>query len=205
MQGLPSTSMRMFQKKQQRQWQQWQQQLKQQQQQQRSGVKSENDDENVEGNRPTKKNSKSGDKSGGLWTDEVGKNKSATSIASTVSDNKDQKLNGECGSSGMVDDSEDGYKSIMEDQYYPLVILIEATKENKSSGKLQHSLLWQYVEYLSVSLKYHNRCNSKSSNSCRGLAWTLFGRESSDLDICMLQYQLGGRIRDQGHEAEGLD
>ncbi|KAG0342343.1 hypothetical protein BG000_005403 [Podila horticola] len=134
MQGLPSTSMRMFQKKQQRQWQQWQQQLKQQQQQQRSGVKSENDDENVEGNRPAKKNSKSGDKSGGLWTDEVGKNKSATSIASAVTDNKDQKLNGECGSSGMIDDSEEGYKSIMEDQYYPLVILIEATKENKSSG-----------------------------------------------------------------------
>ncbi|KAG0039811.1 hypothetical protein BGZ82_006664 [Podila clonocystis] len=133
MQGLPSTSMRMFQKKQQRQWQQWQQQLKQQQQQQRSGMKSENDDENMEGDRPAKKNSKSGDKSGGLWTDEVGKNKSASSIASTVIDNKDQKLNGEYGSSG-IDNSEEGYKAIMEDQYYPLVILIEATKENKSSG-----------------------------------------------------------------------
>ncbi|KAF9307129.1 hypothetical protein BGZ74_010620 [Mortierella antarctica] len=134
MQGLPSTSMRMFQKRQQRQWQQWQQQLKQQQQQQRSGVKSENDDENEEGDRPTKKNSKSGDKSGGPWTDEVGNNKSASEIASIVMDNKDQKLNGEYGSSGMIDDSEEGYKAIMEDQYYPLVILIEATKENKSSG-----------------------------------------------------------------------
>ncbi|KAG0086511.1 hypothetical protein BGZ92_008075, partial [Podila epicladia] len=134
MQGLPSTSMRMFQKRQQRQWQQWQQQLKQQQQQQRSSVKSENDDENEEGDRPTKKNSKSGDKSGGSWTDEAGNNKSATEIASNVMDNKDQKLNGEYGSSGMVDDSEKEYKAIMEDQYYPLVILIEATKENKSSG-----------------------------------------------------------------------
>ncbi|KAF9392286.1 E3 ubiquitin-protein ligase mgrn1 [Podila verticillata] len=131
MQGIPSTSMRMFQKRQQRQWQQWQQQLKQQQQQ-RSGVKSENEDENAEGDRSGKKNSKSGDKPGGLSVDEVNKNRSATSVTSTLTDNKDRKLNGEYGPSGMVDD--EGYKAIMEDQYYPLVILIEATKENKASG-----------------------------------------------------------------------
>lgn len=61
---------------------------------------------------------------------------------------KKSKKNGKNGGGGSAYDNyynnskgmpsgpdEDGYKTIMEDQYYPLVILIEATKEYNPAGK----------------------------------------------------------------------
>ncbi|KAF9544351.1 hypothetical protein EC957_012152 [Mortierella hygrophila] len=104
MQGLPSTSMRMFQKRQQRQWQQLNSSVD------KEGVEGqefegEGDDDTGGGrkSKSKKKGKKNGKGGGGSYDNYYNNNK------------------------GRPD--EDGYKAIMEDQYYPLVILIEATKE----------------------------------------------------------------------------
>ncbi|KAK5810222.1 hypothetical protein F5H01DRAFT_381566 [Linnemannia elongata] len=112
MQGLPSTSMRMFQKRQQRQWQQLNSSVD------KEGVEEqefegEGDDETGGGRRGghksrSKKKSKKNGKGGGGSYDIYYNN------------NKGMPFSGP---------DEDGYKAIMEDQYYPLVVLIEATKE----------------------------------------------------------------------------
>ncbi|KAF9098517.1 hypothetical protein BGX23_006116 [Mortierella sp. AD031] len=111
MQGLPSTSMRMFQKRQQRQWQQLNSIAKE-------GLEGQEFD--------------------GEGDDETGSPGSGRRGRKSKSKKKSKK-NGKNGSSlGSYDNykgmpfsgpDEDGYKAIMEDQYYPLVILIEATKE----------------------------------------------------------------------------
>ncbi|KAK3833710.1 MAG: hypothetical protein JOS17DRAFT_773335 [Linnemannia elongata] len=111
MQGLPSTSMRMFQKRQQRQWQQLNSSVG------KEGVEGqefegEGDDETGGGRRggrksKSKKSKKNGKGGGGSYDN-------------YYNNNKGMPFSGP---------DEDGYKAIMEDQYYPLVILIEATKE----------------------------------------------------------------------------
>ncbi|KAF9426057.1 hypothetical protein BGZ94_006990 [Podila epigama] len=102
MQGLPSTSMRMFQKRQQQQWQQWQRQL-QQQHEQSEGPKN-------------------GSKNGVI--DGTGRGNMTSALNSDSSEPKPK---------GCFDDGDEEFKAIMEDQYYPLVIVIEATKESKVS------------------------------------------------------------------------
>ncbi|KAF9148219.1 hypothetical protein BG015_010066 [Linnemannia schmuckeri] len=113
MQGLPSTSMRMFQKRQQRQWQQLNNFMS------KEGLEGqefegEGDDETGSGRRGSRK-SKSKKKS-----KKNGKGGGGSAYDNYYNNNKGMPFSG-------LD--EDGCKAIMEDQYYPLVILIETTKE----------------------------------------------------------------------------
>lgn len=126
MQGLPSTSMRMFQKRQQRQWQQTNSSSG------KEGMDGqefdgEDDDETGGGGggggrrggrkskfkKKSKKNGRNGGGGGSAYDDYYNNNKGMP----------------------FPGPDEDGYKAIMEDQYYPLVILIEATKEYNPAGK----------------------------------------------------------------------
>lgn len=117
MQGLPSTSMRMFQKRQQRQWQQLNSSVGKEGMEGQE-FEGEGDDEtggDRRGGRNSKsKKSKKNGKGGGGSYDNYYNN------------NKGMPFSGP---------DENGYKAIMEDQYYPLVILIEATKEYNPTGK----------------------------------------------------------------------
>ncbi|KAF9904939.1 hypothetical protein EC991_002179 [Linnemannia zychae] len=113
MQGLPSMSMRMFQKRQQRQWQQLNSAGKEGAEGQE--FEGEGDDETGTG----------GGRRGGRKSKAKKKNKNGSKngpipMGPYDNYNKGMPYSGQ---------DEDGYKAIMEDQYYPLVILIEATKE----------------------------------------------------------------------------
>ncbi|KAF8940425.1 E3 ubiquitin-protein ligase mgrn1 [Dissophora ornata] len=118
MQGLPSTSMRMFQKRNQKQWQQ----LNTTDKDDVEGYDVDGDGDNdtaAAGGRQRK--SKHWKKNG-----KAGKN------GSEVYGSYARKQGGQ---SPKLED--DGYKPIMEDQYFPLVILIEATKEYKATGPVR--------------------------------------------------------------------
>ncbi|KAG0373623.1 hypothetical protein BGX24_011459 [Mortierella sp. AD032] len=114
MQGLPSTSMRMFQKRQQRQWQQLNSAGKEGLEGQE--FEGEGDDETGAG----------GGRRGGRKSKAKKKSKKNGKNGSMAMGSYDNYYNKGMPHSGQ---DEDGYKAIMEDQYYPLVILIEATKE----------------------------------------------------------------------------
>ncbi|KAF9133104.1 hypothetical protein BGW39_010538 [Mortierella sp. 14UC] len=114
MQGLPSTSMRMFQKRQQRQRQQLNSVGKEGAEGQE--FEGEGDDETGVG----------GDRRGGRKSKAKKKSKKGGKSGSMAMGPYDNYYNKGIPYSGQ---DEDGYKAIMEDQYYPLVILIEATKE----------------------------------------------------------------------------
>ncbi|KAF9110040.1 hypothetical protein BGX27_006848 [Mortierella sp. AM989] len=118
MQGLPSTSMRIFQKKNQKQWQQF-----------NSADKGNGDDEEE-------------------WDDEDDNDVASGRGRKSKNKNKNKNKAGKNGTQGpafnegyykkfagrQLKVEDDEYKHIMEDQYFPLVVLIESTKEYKATA-----------------------------------------------------------------------
>ncbi|KAF9987566.1 hypothetical protein BGZ75_000405 [Mortierella antarctica] len=123
MQGLPSTSMRTFQKRNQKQWQQLHQPP--------MGYNNiVDEDEPEEGDHHNNNDGEAGD--GARHGRKLRFGKKNGSKKSSYKDGKKYPTTG--GSYPSLNDDDDAYKAIMEDQYYPLVILIEATKEYNATG-----------------------------------------------------------------------
>ncbi|KAG0039929.1 hypothetical protein BGZ83_002687 [Gryganskiella cystojenkinii] len=133
MQGLPSTSMRLFQKK--------QQQLRHPyQQQQHSAVKEgaespggDDEDQQQQAGGRRKGSHKVGSRSGRTNK----KTHNGSSVKTSDSDLHDGKKSAAGTSVSSMGYDEETYKAIMEDQYYPLVILIEATKHYSPSAPVR--------------------------------------------------------------------
>ncbi|CAO3569067.1 unnamed protein product [Mortierella alpina] len=122
MQGLPSTSMRMFQKRNQKQWQQLHRPMET-----TPGVAEEFEEEDDNPNEAGD-DARAGGRTGRKLR--FGKKNSKKS-------DKDGKKHSSPGSAYPTLDEDDTYKAIMEDQYYPLVILIEATQEYNATGPVR--------------------------------------------------------------------
>ncbi|KAI1298894.1 E3 ubiquitin-protein ligase mgrn1 [Mortierella claussenii] len=116
MQGLPSTSMRMFQKRNQRQWQQYNARDKDG----HDGEEPEGDDVDIDVENGRRTKSRSTKKSKGIKGGQP-----RPYGGGYYHYNRYPKL------------EDEGYKPIMEDQYFPLVILIIATEEYKATGPVR--------------------------------------------------------------------
>ncbi|GJJ71669.1 hypothetical protein EMPS_04019 [Entomortierella parvispora] len=133
MQGLPSTTMRVFQKRQQQLRHQYQQQQNSNHGVFKDGIESHAGDD--ESQLPRSRNS-SGRKAGSQTARRGRGSRNGSSIKTSHSDLKDgMKHSGGVSMSSGYDD--DTYKAVMEDQYYPLVILIEATKSHDPSAPVR--------------------------------------------------------------------
>ncbi|KAF9193949.1 hypothetical protein BGZ51_001642 [Haplosporangium sp. Z 767] len=135
MQGLPSTSMRMFQKRNQWKWQLEQQQ----QQQQQQGMDNKDDDvDEISSEREDGAAAGTGTGTGGERErrGRFGKRNKKSSKNGSYG-RTDAKKYGVQGNERYPELDDGSYKAIMEDQYYPLVILIEATKEYKATGPVR--------------------------------------------------------------------
>ncbi|KAF9956872.1 hypothetical protein BGZ72_002383 [Mortierella alpina] len=128
MQGLPSTSMRMFQKRNQKQWQQLHRPTD------HNNVAE--DDPEGEDNHNIEGEAGDGDGRGTRAGGRGGRKLRFGKKNSKKSDKDGKKHHTTSGSYPSLDD-DDTYKAIMEDQYYPLVILIEATKEYNATGPVR--------------------------------------------------------------------
>ncbi|KAG9326701.1 hypothetical protein KVV02_002897 [Mortierella alpina] len=137
MQGLPSTSMRTFQKRNQKQWQQLHQPPMDY-----SNIVDE--DEPEEGDHHNNNDGEVGD--GARHGRKLRFGKKNSSKKSSYKDGKKYPIAG--GSYPSLNDADDAYKAIMEDQYYPLVILIEATKEYNATGMLCFVFCFRFVSLL---------------------------------------------------------